>query len=51
VTREQIIATTKAGATRAATGGTAVTPINPRHVKRLAELKGHPMVHSDETGV
>ena len=39
MTREQIIAVTKAGAKRAASEGFAVTPIQPRHVKRLAELK------------
>jgi hypothetical protein len=39
MTREQIIAITKAGARRSVSEGFAVSPIQPRHLARLAELK------------
>jgi hypothetical protein len=38
MTRAEIIASTKLGAARAASDGFGVTPIQDRHVKRLAEL-------------
>jgi hypothetical protein len=51
MTREQIIAVAKAGAKRAASDGFAVTPAQPRHLKRLAELKKRAELdkkHNDE---
>jgi hypothetical protein len=39
MTQEQIIAVAKAGARRASAPGFAVTPLQSRHAKRLAELK------------
>ena len=39
MTREQIIAIVKAGAKRSASEGFAMSPVQPRHMARLAELK------------
>jgi hypothetical protein len=51
MTQEQIIAITKAGAKRAASDGFAMTPVQSRHVERLAELKKRAELddrHNDE---
>lgn len=39
MTREQIVAISKAAMKRTQEPGFAQTPVNPKHVKRLAELK------------
>jgi hypothetical protein len=39
MTREQIIANSKTGAERLASGKFGVTPANPKHTRRFLELK------------